>query len=342
MPKTKGPITAGELARQVGAQIDGDASIEIHDASPIHTAGPGQITFVANVKYARFIPGTKASAIVLDESVPAATPAVIRHRNPYLTFARILDLLYAERPAADSGRHPSASISPSARLAEHVAVGPHVTIGEDSSIGDQTQIGASVAIGRQVSIGKDCRIYPNVSIMDGTIIGDRVIIHPGTVIGADGFGFAESETGLKKIQQVGWVEIGDDVEIGANCTIDRGALGPTRIGQGTKIDNLVMIAHNVEIGNHCIIVSQVGISGSTKLGNGVVLAGQVGIVGHIELGDGVRVGAQSGVSKSIPDGQTWFGYPARNIMETKRIEAALTRLPELFKRVRALESKGDK
>jgi UDP-3-O-[3-hydroxymyristoyl] glucosamine N-acyltransferase len=166
-----------------------------------------------------------------------------------------------------------------------------------------------------------------------------VIIHAGVVIGSDGFGFAETDTGLKKIKQVGWVEIASDVEIGANTTIDRGAIGPTKIGPGTKIDNLVQIAHNVEIGAHSIIVAQVGISGSTKIGNGVILAGQAGLVGHIEIGDGARVGAQSGIAKSIPPGVVMFGSPARKIMDSKRIEASLTRLPDLFKRVRAIEAK---
>jgi len=195
----------------------------------------------------------------------------------------------------------------------------------------------NVYIGKNVIVGNNCRFYPGVVILDGAKIGDNVIIHGGTVIGADGFGYARHESGIKKVKQIGWVEIGSEVEIGANCTIDRGALGPTKVGRGSKIDNLVQIAHNVEIGEYCIIVSQVGISGSTKLGNGVILAGQVGLVGHIELGDGVTIGAQSGVSGSIPPGQTYFGYPARPIMETKRIEACLSRLPELFRRVRALE-----
>jgi UDP-3-O-[3-hydroxymyristoyl] glucosamine N-acyltransferase len=200
---------------------------------------------------------------------------------------------------------------------------------------------SSIHVGDDVQIGRDCILYPGVKIMNGCRIGDRVILHAGVVIGSDGFGFAESPTGLKKIKQVGWVEIADDVEIGANTTVDRGTLGPTRIGRGTKIDNLVQIAHNVEIGEHSIIVAQVGISGSTKIGNGAVLGGQVGVVGHIEIGDGVQVGAQSGISKSIPAGKTMFGSPARDIKETMRIEASLTRLPELLKRVRSIEKKLD-
>jgi UDP-3-O-[3-hydroxymyristoyl] glucosamine N-acyltransferase len=201
---------------------------------------------------------------------------------------------------------------------------------------------ASVYIGANVTLGKNCRLYPGVRILDDCRLGSNIIIHPGAVIGSDGFGYAESESGLKKIRQVGWVEIEDDVEIGANTTIDRGALGATRIGAGTKIDNLVQIAHNVEIGRNCIIVSQVGISGSTKIGNGVVMAGQVGLVGHIEIGDGVMIGAKSGVPNSIPAKSKVFGYPARDLMETKRIEAALRRLPDLLKRVRKIEKKLDR
>jgi UDP-3-O-[3-hydroxymyristoyl] glucosamine N-acyltransferase len=199
---------------------------------------------------------------------------------------------------------------------------------------------SDVYIGEGVTIGANGLFYPGVKIMSGSRLGDGVIIHSGTVIGSDGFGFAESETGLKKIKQVGWVEIEDDVEIGSNVSVDRGAIGPTRIGQGTKIDNLVQIGHNVEIGRQCLLVSQVGVSGSTHIGNGVILGGQVGLVGHIEIGDGVRVGAKSGVSKSIPAGKTVFGNPAREIMETKRIHASMRRLPDLIKTVRELKKKA--
>jgi len=173
--------------------------------------------------------------------------------------------------------------------------------------------------------------------MDACKIGKRAIIHASTVIGSDGFGFAPGPRGAKKVQQIGWVELGDDVELGSNCSVDRGALGPTRIGNRTKIDNLVQIAHNVEIGDDCLIAAQAGIAGSSKVGNRCILAGQVGVVGHIEVGDGTVVGAQAGVSKSLPGGKTWWGCPAREIMEAKRIEAAVHRLPELLKRVRKLE-----
>jgi len=219
------------------------------------------------------------------------------------------------------------------------AVGPLCHIRPGARIGRNTQLVSGVYVGDDVQIGDGCLLYPGVSILRGCRIGHNVIIHSSTVIGSDGFGFAPGPSGLKKVRQVGWVEIEDDVEIGSNTSVDRGALGPTRIGRGTKIDNLVQIAHNVEIGQHSIVVSQVGISGSTKIGSGVQLGGQVGIVGHIEIGDGAQVGAQSGVAGSIPAGQTVLGSPARNIRTAKRLYAALPRLPDMLKRLRKIEKK---
>ncbi|MFH2034902.1 MAG: UDP-3-O-(3-hydroxymyristoyl)glucosamine N-acyltransferase [Candidatus Zixiibacteriota bacterium] len=206
-------------------------------------------------------------------------------------------------------------------------------------MGEKSVIMPRIFIGNDVTIGRNCKIYPNVSILDGTKIGDNAIIHSGTVIGSDGFGFARHEKGIKKVKQIGYVEIGNDVEIGSNVSIDRGALGPTKIGNSVKIDNLVQIAHNVEIGDYSIIVAQVGISGSTKLGKGVILAGQVGVTGHLVLGDGVTVGAQSGVHTDIEAGKTYFGSPARDIMKAKRIEASVAKLPDLFKKIREFEKK---
>ena len=328
-----------ELAEKVGAKLDGDGSIEIHAAAPIETATDGDITFIGNPKYLKHIETTKASAIVLDNDTQADNLAVIRHSNPYLTFSLIVDILYPETFDIPTGVDKTAVIEDDTDIAPNAAIGPLCHIKGNSKIGRDTKLLSSVFIGSDVSIGENCLIYPGVRILDGSKIGNNVIIHSSTVVGSDGFGFAESEHGLKKIKQIGWVEIEDNVEIGSNCSIDRGALGPTRIGAGTKIDNLVQIAHNVEIGRHCIIISQVGISGSTKLGNGVILAGQVGVVGHIELGDGVKIGAQSGVAKSVDAGKAVFGSPARDLLESKKIEAALRRLPDLLKRVRKLEKK---
>ncbi len=332
-------ITLAEIARRVGGTLDGDGSIVITGVAPIERAVSGQIAFVANIKYQQHIETTGASALVLAPDVACARVPVIRHANPYLTFAKIVDLFYPTERRVPAGVDSKAVVDASANIDSTAGIGPLCHVGAESTIGANTQIMASVFIDHDVQIGRDCLIYPGVRIMHGSRIGNNVILHPGVVVGSDGFGFAPSETGLHKIKQVGWVEIDDDVEIGANTTIDRGALGPTKIGRGTKIDNLVQIAHNVEIGRSCIIVSQVGISGSTKLGDGVVLAGQVGLVGHIEIGNRVSVGAQSGVSKSIPDGETWFGFPAREIHQAKRIIAATDKLPELWKRLRRLEDR---
>jgi len=319
--------------------VDGDASVVIHTVAAIEEAGPGAISFVANPKYARFIETTNASALILEPGVECRRVPVLRHPNPYLTFARVLRVLYPDSPLVSVGVHSSAIIASQARIDPSAAIGALCHIENGAVIERDVQLVSSVYVGEGVVIGEGSLIYPGVRIMRDCRIGRRVIIHSGTVIGADGFGFAPSESGLEKIKQLGWVEIGDDVEIGANAAVDRGAIGPTRIGRGTKIDNLVQIAHNVQVGDHCIIVSQVGISGSTKLGHGVVLAGQVGLTGHLELGDGVRVGAQSGVHKSIPAGEAWFGSPAREIGTSARIEAAIPRLPDLLKRVRAIEKK---
>lgn len=332
-------ILLKELADLVGGRLNGDGNIEIISAAPIESAQKGQITFVANSKYEKFLSTTAASAVVLASGTDFRRLPSIEHENPYFAFAVILDQLYPEKEPFPKGIDPSANVAASARIGADCSIGALSFVGDDTKIGDGTTIFPKTYLGKRVTIGRNCRIYPGVSILDDTKIGDNVTIHSGTVIGSDGFGYARHKQGIKKVKQVGWVEIGCDVEIGANCAVDRGALGPTRIGQSCKIDNLVQIAHNVEIGDYSIIVAQVGISGSTKLGKGVVLAGQVGLVGHIELGDDVAVGAQSGVNHSIPAGKTYFGYPAREIMKTKRIEACLSRLPELFKRIRALEEK---
>jgi UDP-3-O-[3-hydroxymyristoyl] glucosamine N-acyltransferase len=335
----KSPISLAEIARLVGGTVEGNADVEIFDVAPIERAVSGQISFVANTKYEHHAQTTAASALVLGPNIACPRIPALRHPNPYLTFAHIVDLFYPETRCVPAGIHASAIIDPSAKIDPSVGIGPMVHVGAVTQIGRNSQIMPSVYIDHDVTIGANCLVYPGVRILHGSRIGKNVTLHPGVVVGSDGFGFAPTETGLHKIKQVGWVEIDDDVEIGANTTIDRGALGATRIGRGTKIDNLVQIAHNVEIGRNCLIVSQVGISGSTKLGDGVVLGGQVGLVGHVELGDRVSVGAQSGVSKSIPGGETWLGSPAREIHQAKRIIAATYRLPELWKRIRSLENK---
>lgn len=337
--QNKTGLTLSAIAKRVGGTVEGSGEVVITGVAPIEKAESGEISFVANPRYTSYIETTKASALVLNLETKCHRLPVLRHKNPYLIFAQIIDLFYPNQPLIDPGIDRSAIVAAGAQVDPTAGVGPFCHVSSKAAIGKGCQLVSSVYVGANVTIGQNCLIYPGVQILDDTKIGNRVIIHSSSVIGSDGFGFAQMATGLRKVRQVGWVEIADDVEIGANCSLDRGTLGPTRIGRGTKIDNLVQIAHNVQIGEHSIIVSQVGISGSTKIGNGVILAGQVGVIGHLDIGDGVRAGAQSGISKSIPAGQTVFGSPAREIMETKRIEAALTRLPELLKRVKRIEEK---
>lgn len=332
-------LSVKQLAEAVKAEYRGDGSVIIESAAPIETAGPGQISFLSNPAYKKYLATTRASALVISPDLHIERCSTIVGTNPYLLFSRIIDVLYPSPYAREWGIHPTAVIAKSAMMPSKVQIGPHVVIEDDVTIGEETVIRAGTFIGKKVTIGQNCLIGPNISVMYGSKIGSNVIIHAGTVIGSDGYGFAPTEPGqeYKKTQQVGWVEIGDNVEIGANVTIDRGAIGPTVIERGVKIDNLVMIAHNVHIGENSMIVAQVGISGSSKVGRGVILAGQVGLVGHIEIGDRAIVGAQSGVSKSLEGGQVYFGYPARPIMESKRIEAALRHLPDLIKRISKLE-----
>lgn len=331
--------TLAELAAAVNAVVDGDGGVTVNEVGTIADALPGQLSFVHNKKYNRFIPETRASALVLDPETDSCGRSAIRHHNPYLTFARIIDIIHPIERVVPPGVHSSAVVDPTAAVDGNAGIGPLCVVESGAKIGAGSQLISSVHVGREVSIGDNCLLHPGVRILHRCRIGNNVILHAGAVVGSDGFGFAEGEGGIRKIQHIGTVEIGDDVEIGANTTIDRGMLGPTRIGRGTKVDNLVQIAHNVQIGMFCFVAGQVGISGSTKIGNGVVIAGQVGLVGHIEIGDRVMVGAQSGVTKNAKPGTVWFGSPAREIMQAKRIEASIARLPDLVRRLAALEKK---
>ena len=336
-------FTLAELADRVGGTVEGDGKVVISGVNTIETAGDGELSFVANKKYAQFIAGTGASALVLDLQTPCDRLPVLRHANPYLTFARIIDLIYPPERRVAPGVDASAVVSSETTISSTAGIGPLCSVLAGATIGENTQLISNVFVGESVTVGKNCLFHPGVQVLRNTVIGDNVILHPGVVIGSDGFGYAENPDGpRKKIQHIGWVEIDNDVEIGSNTTVDRGALGPTRIGEGTKIDNLCQIAHNVQIGKQCLIVSQVGISGSTKLGDGVIVAGQAGIIGHLTIGDHAIVAAQSGVAKDIPPGTMVLGSPARDMMESKRIEAALSRLPDLLKRVRELERKLEK
>jgi UDP-3-O-[3-hydroxymyristoyl] glucosamine N-acyltransferase len=332
-------FTLQELAMAAGGEMVGDPALKITGAASLGEATPGEISFFVNRKYIGLLRKTRASAIFVpaDFGEPI-TAAQIRVSNPTKAFEQVV-LKFAARPITfRPGVHPSAVIDPSAQLGQRVSIQPHAVIEADAKIGDDSVIGAGSYIGHETVIGTACLIYPRVTIRERSRIGSRVIIHSGAVIGADGFGFEMVDGRQEKIEQLGIVQIDDDVEIGANTTVDRARFGRTWIQQGVKIDNLVQIAHNVVIGKNSVIVAQTGISGSTRVGERVTMAGQVGIVGHVEIADGSVIAAQSGVSKSVPGG-VWFGYPAGPIDEVKQQIAWIRSLGKLFARVKEIEKK---
>jgi len=330
--------TLGEIAQFIKGELIGDASLEIRGVAGLAEAQQGEISFLANSRYKNFLKSTQASAVVTAEKIENSSPlAVVKHPNPYLAFSQIVKLFYPERKDYPSEIHASAILGKNLKLGQPVHVGAYVVVEDGVEIGNHTTVLSGCFIGEKSQIGENCLIYPNVTIRENIIIGNNVIIHSGAVIGSDGFGFAYDGKTHQKIPQIGNVIIEDEVEIGANVTIDRAALGSTRIGKGTKIDNLVQIGHSVEIGENCILVAQVGIGGSTKLGKNVTLAGQAGLVGHIDIGDRVIVGAQGGVTKSIPAGKVVSGYPAREHHKAKKLEASLSFLPAYIEKIKRLE-----
>lgn len=331
--------TVEALAAFIGGTVEGgDAQTPITGIASISDATSGHLTFFGNAKYLSALKQCRASAALVPLDLTDEIPPIkIKVANPSLAFAKILESFAPTVSAHKPGIHSTAFLGENVAIGENVSVQPYAVIESGARIGSGSFIGAYVFVGAESAIGENCKIYPHVTLRENTILGSRVIIHSGTVIGSDGFGYEFSAGRHVKIPQIGFVQIDDDVEIGANVTIDRARFGRTWIQEGTKIDNLVQIAHNVVIGKHCILVSQVGISGSTRLGNYVTLGGQVGLAGHIELGDQVMVGAQSGISKNIPPKQLWFGSPAVPMDEFKRIRAYTRRLEKLFSRVRKLE-----
>ncbi len=335
--------TVDELAALLGGQVvGGPGETPITGAASLTDAAEGQIAFFGNPKYVAALRSTKAAAVLVPKDWVEKTEAIqIKVENPSLAFARLLEKFTPPPLAFPPGVHPSAVLSPDAVLGEGVSIQPFVVVEAGARIGRGTVVGAHSYVGHGAIVGEDCKAYPNVTIREGCRIGNRVVLHSGAVIGGDGFGYETLNGKHVKIPQTGIVQIDDDVEIGANTTIDRARFGRTWIQEGTKIDNLVQIAHNVVIGKHSIIVSQAGISGSSKLGQYVTLAGQVGIVGHIEIGDFSVIAAQSGVSKNVAPKQIYLGSPAAPFDEAKDRIARVNRLPKLFARVKLLEEKYD-
>jgi UDP-3-O-[3-hydroxymyristoyl] glucosamine N-acyltransferase len=332
--------TAAEIAEQVGGSVEGNGTLRLTGFAAADTAGKGDLTFAESETWFARAQESAASAILVgpqieDPEVPRRK-VLIRVPNARVAFAKVLPLFFPE-PGFAAGIHPSAIIHHTAQIAASAHIGPCCVVGERVRIDKTAVLQANNHIGADSHIGEATRLFPGVTIYPHSVIGARVRIHAGSVIGSDGFGYVFDQGHHRKVPQVGNVVIHDDVEIGANVTIDRGALGSTVIGKGAKIDNLVQIAHNVVIGEHTIIIAQVGVAGSTKLGQHVILAGQVGIAGHLNIGDHAVVAAQSGVMTHIPEGEKWLGSPALPDRQTKRQWIALQKLPELLQRVHELE-----
>ncbi len=328
-----------DITEKLGGVLDGDGTIEITGLSSLAEAGDGDLTFLANPRYASGVAATQASAVLTAVNWTGICPcAVIRVENPDRAFADAA-LMFSPPPVAFApGVHPTAVIAGGATLGAAVHIGPHCVIEAGAFVGDRTVLVAGCYIGHAAVIGADCRLYAHVSVRERCMLGDRVIAHDGVVIGSDGFGYTPDKHGVwQKVMQFGIVEIGNDVEIGANTAIDRARVGRTRIGNGVKIDNLVQVAHNVQIDEHTVMAAQAGISGSTRIGRRVQLGGQSGLAGHLRIGDGAMVGAQAGVTKDVDAGSFVSGYPAMDHRKATRMHAHLMRIPELKERVKALE-----
>jgi UDP-3-O-[3-hydroxymyristoyl] glucosamine N-acyltransferase len=329
-------FTASEIAQQLEGEVIGDGSVTLTGFAPANAAKMGDLTFAENESYLARAEQSAASAVLVDGQLNSTKKVLIRVRNARIAFAKALALFFPE-PTFAAGIHPTAIVATSAQIDPTVYVGPYCVVGEQARVGPGCVLQGSNFIGDRCQLGAQVRLFPHVVLYAHTQVGNRVRIHAGAVIGADGFGYVQDQGVHRKVPQVGSVIIQDEVEIGANVTIDRGTIGPTVIGRGSKIDNLVQIGHNVVLGENCLLVAQVGVAGSTKAGNCVTLAGQVGVAGHLKLGDKVTVAAQSGVMNDIPDGQKWLGSPARPDRQMKRQLVAWQQLPDLIHRVQELE-----
>jgi UDP-3-O-[3-hydroxymyristoyl] glucosamine N-acyltransferase len=330
-----------DIAAHLECRLEGDGEIEIRRVAGIEQAEAGDLTFFVNPKYGAHLRRTAASAVILGDRADAAPCAMLRTANPYLAFARAVEML-APRRAPIPGVHLLAHVAQTAIVAPDASIGPFVSIGPGARIGARTVVYPHVTIGDDAVIGDDCVVHARVSVREGVTIGRRVVIQDGAVIGSDGFGFAHQADGSHyKIPQAGGVVIEDEVEIGANTTIDRPAMGETRIGAGTKIDNIVQIAHGVKVGRNVLLAAQVGIAGSTTIEDRVTLAGQVGVAGHLTLGKGMVATAQTGIPNSVDAGSLVSGYPAIGNREWLKASAVFRRLPELKKALASLQHRLD-
>lgn len=331
-------VRLSELATALGRPREGDEDPLITGAAGVESAGPGQITFVDHPRFARHLAASRAAAVIVRAGVPCPLPC-LRSPEPQADFAAVLARFAVPRERVfPPGVHPTAVIGEGAVLGRDVAVGPYAVVGAGSRVGDGCALGAHVVVGPDTVLGDRCTLYPHAVVREGVELGAEVIVHAGAVVGSDGFGYRPGPMGLVKIPQIGSVRLGDRVEVGANACIDRAQTDTTTIGEGSKLDNLVQIGHNVVVGRHCAFSAQVGISGSSRVGDGVVLGGQVGVADHLAIGDGARVGAQSGLDRDVPAGAAVFGTPAVERRRAFRLVALTHRLPDLFARVRRLEA----
>ncbi len=331
-------LTTAEIAKLLAGEVLGDPAAPLTGFATADAARPGDLTFAETEEFFTAAENSAATAIIAGKNASSARKIVIRVASPRIAFAKALAVFFPE-PGFAAGIHPSAVVAATAQVDPTAHVGPHCVVGDRVRLGARVVLQAGNSVGADSLLGDEVNLFPNVTVYPRTQIGKRVRIHAGSVIGADGFGYVLDGGFHRKVPQIGTVVIGDDVEIGANVTVDRGALGATVIGRGTKIDNLVQLAHNVQIGEHCIIIAQAGIAGSSKLGNYVILAGQAGVAGHLKIGSQVTIGGQAGVMTDIPDGEKWLGSPAQPDKDFKRQVIALRHLPELLKKISEWEKK---
>ena len=336
-------LTAADIAAAAGGELRGDPAALVASVAPLHRAGADDVTFLAAARYAPLLAGRSPGVLLVTPDLagtPGSPRSVVVVDKPMEALLGILPRLYQPR-GVTTGIHPSVSLGRGVTLGRNVAIGPYAVLGDGASVGDNTVIDPHVVIGAGVSVGADCHLFPNVTLYPGSSLGNRVVAHAGVRIGGDGYGYVFAKGAHQKIPHVGRCIIHDDVEIGANSTIDRGSIDDTTVGAGTKIDNLVQIGHNCTVGKLCLIMSQVGMAGSTRVGDGVIIAGQVGTRGHMEIGDRAQIAGQAGVFGDVPAGETWSGYPARPHRESLRATAALFKLAGMIKRLERLLSERE-
>jgi UDP-3-O-[3-hydroxymyristoyl] glucosamine N-acyltransferase len=325
-----------ELGRRIDAELRGDGDVEITGVAGLDDAEPGTLSFLSDAKHAHKLATTRASAVVVRPDAADTMMPTLRAPNPYLAFVRAVELFHPpQRPP--TGVHPSAVVDTTATIGAGAAIGPNVVVGAGVVIGPDATLHPNVTIYAGARIGAGFTAHAGAVVRERVVIGDRVILHAGAVVGSDGFGYIPLPDRHHRIPQIGTVELGDDVEIGANATIDRATLGVTRIGAGTKIDNLVMVGHNCELGERCMLAGQAGLAGSTKLGDLVLMGGQAGAGGHLTIGAGTMIAAQTGIHRDIPAGAAYGGYPAMEVRRWRRVTMSIPRVPELFRRIRRLE-----